>query len=169
MIASRKSLLTAVVAAAALAAGCNGDDGGALSDDEYADKIRPYLTDFGDESQRLAEELQATATNEEAAPLVEDLETLTQTTVDDLEGVEPPEDASDGHQALIDALDGYLAAVSQLLGVIESGSDAEIQEAGAEFVNQAQETLQGLEDARGQLEDAGVPVGEEIDTEIPAG
>ena len=153
---------TALLAAtAALAvAGCGGGD--ELSEEEYASEIESVLTTFGEESITLGTELSSATTPDELRSGVDDLQALTQTAVDDLNEIEPPEDAAEGHETLTGALEGYLSDIEALAGAVESDDPEAAQEAALQFQEAAVEVQAQLAEAASQLEEAGIeaPSGE---------
>ena len=163
----RKTAL--LVATAALAvAGCGGDDdsgddgGEALSESDYAAEIQSILTTFGEESISLGTELSSATTPDELRSGVDDLQALTQTAVDDLNAIEPPESAAEGHETLTGALEGYLSDIETLASAVESDDPKAAQEAAVEFQEAAVDVQSELSDAATQLQDAGIeaPSGE---------
>ncbi len=115
----RKTALLIATAALAIA-GCGGDDEGdegggeALSESDYAAEIQSILTTFGEESIALGTELSSATTPDALRSGVDDLQALTQTAVDDLNAIEPPESAAEGHETLTGALEGYLSDIETL-------------------------------------------------------
>ena len=106
----RKTALVAATAAIAIA-GCGGGD--ELSEEDYATEVGDILTTFGEESISLGTELSSAASPEDLQTGVADLEEITQTAVDELNDIEPPSDASEGHDTLVGALEGYLLLLNQ--------------------------------------------------------
>jgi hypothetical protein len=155
----RKNLLVALMAAAALAAGCDDDDGGALSDEEYTKQVQAILTTFADESTRLGAVMQQASTAEEFEAPVADLHDVVEGNVDDLEAIDPPEEAAEGHEAMTSAMTDYEGNIADLLEVVEGGETAAIRTAVAEFGDQAGPSQTAISEAREQLETAGFEVG----------
>ena len=163
----RKTALLAATAALAIA-GCGGDDedgGGSsepLSEEDYASEIESVLTTFGEESISLGTELSSATTPEELRSGVADLQSLTETAVDDLNAIEPPEEAAEGHETLTGALEGYLSDIETLAGAVESDDPKAAQDAALEFQEAAVDVQSELAEAASQLEEAGIeaPAGE---------
>lgn len=155
----RKTALVAATAAIAIA-GCGGGD--ELSNEEYANEVGDILTTFGEESISLGTELSSAATPEELQSGVADLEEITQTAVDDLNAIEPPSDASEGHDTLVGALEGYLSDIQSLGDAVDTDDPKAAQEAALEFQKAAVDVQSELAEAASQLEDAGIeaPSGE---------
>ena len=64
---------------------------------------------------------------------MDDLQALTQTAVDDLKAIEPPEEAAEGHETLTGALEGYLSDIEELASAVESDDPEAAQEAALQF------------------------------------
>jgi len=155
-----KSTTALLAATAAIAiAGCGGDE---LSEEDYAAEIDDVLSTFGEESVALGTELSSATTPDQLRSGVDDLQALTQTAVDDLNEIEPPEDAAEGHETLTGALEGYLSDIETLAGAVETDDPEAAQEAALEFQEAAVDVQSELEKAASQLEDAGIdaPSGE---------
>ena len=157
----RKTALVAATAALAIA-GCGGDDdddgggGEPLSEEDYATEIESVLTTFGEESISLGTELSSATTPDELRSGVDDLQGLTQTAVDDLNDITPPEDAAEGHETLTGALEGYLSDIEALASAVESDDPEAAQEAALQFQEAAVEVQSQLAEAASQLEEAGI-------------
>ena len=106
--------------------------------------------------------LSSATTPEELRSGVDDLEVVTQTAVDDLTGLEPPEDAAEGHDTLTGALEGYLSDIQTLAEAVESDDPEAAQEAALAFQEAAVDVQSDLAEAAAQLEEAGIeaPTGE---------
>ena len=158
----RKTALIAAAAALAIA-GCGGDDddssgdsGEPLSEEDYATEIESVLTTFGEESISLGTELSSATTPDELRSGVSDLQALTETAVDDLNAIEPPEEAAEGHETLTGALEGYLSDIETLAGAVESDDPKAAQEAALDFQEAAVDVQSELAEAASQLEEAGI-------------
>ena len=158
----RKTALLVATAALAIA-GCGGDDdsgddggGEALSESDYAAEIQSILTTFGEESISLGTELQSATTPDELRSGVDDLQALTQTAVDDLSAIEPPEAAAEGHETLTGALEGYLSDIETLASAVESDDPQAAQDAALQFQKAAVDVQSDLAEAATQLQDAGI-------------
>jgi hypothetical protein len=149
----RKTALFAAAAAIAIA-GCGGDD--ELSEEDYAAELEDVLTTFGEESVALGTELSSATTPDQLRSGVNDLQALTQTAVDDLNEIEPPEDAAEGHETLTGALEGYLSDIETLAGAVETDDPEAAQEAALEFQKAAVDVQSELAEAQSQLEEAGI-------------
>ena len=161
----KQVLVALAVLAALVVGGCGGDDesdGGdepeaeALSVEEYTTETDEVLMTFGEESISLGTELQSAETAEEAQAGVEELDTLTQTAVDDLNAIEPPEEAAEGHESLVTALEGYLADIETLGEGLSSDDPQAVQEAVLAFQEAGQTVIADLQTAAEQLQEAGI-------------
>jgi hypothetical protein len=162
----KKTALIAATAALAIA-GCGGDDddgggGEPLSEEDYVTEVESVLTTFGEESIELGTELSSATTPDQLRSGVDDLQALTQTAVDDLQAIEPPEAAAEGHETLTGALEGYLADIESLGEAVESDDPEAAQEAALKFQEAAVDVQSELGEAASQLEEAGIeaPTGE---------
>lgn len=155
----RKTALFAAAASLAIA-GCGGDDdnggGEPLSEEEYATEIEDVLTTFGEESISLGTELSGATTPDELRSGVGDLQALTETAVEDLNDIEPPEEAAEGHETLTAALEGYLSDIETLASAVEGDDPKAAQEAALAFQEAAVDVQSQLAEAATQLEDAGI-------------
>jgi hypothetical protein len=162
----RKTALLAATAALAIA-GCGGDDddggsGEPLSAEDYATEIEDVLVTFGEASVALGTELSSAESAEQLRSGVDELQELTQTAVDDLNAITPPEEAAEGHETLTGALEGYLSDIEDLAEAVESDDPEAAQEAALQFQEAAVDVQSELAEAASQLEDAGIepPTGE---------
>jgi hypothetical protein len=155
----RKTALLAAAAAIAVA-GCGGGD--ELSEEDYATEVEDVLTTFGEESVALGTELSSATSPDQLRSGVDELQALTQTAVDDLNDIEPPEDAAEGHETLTGALEGYLADIETLAAGVEGDDPEAAQEAALKFQEAAVDVQSELAEAASQLEEAGIdaPSGE---------
>ena len=159
----RKTALLAAAVALAIT-GCGGDDEGGddggggepLSESDYASEIQSILTTFGEESISLGTELSSATTPEQLRSGVDDLQALTQTAVDDLNAIEPPEAAAEGHETLTGALEGYLSDIETLAEAVQSDDPKAAQDAAVAFQEAAVDVQSELSDAATQLQDAGI-------------
>ena len=156
----RTTLAIAALAAPVGALGCGGDDDGgeALSPEEYAQQGGEIRQTFGEESTRLGTELQAATSAEELDAGVGEVQEVTQTSIDELEALDPPEEAAEEHEALIGVFEDYAGVVAELKEATESGDRAAIQEAGATFQAEASGLRPEIEEAISNLQDAGIPL-----------
>lgn len=159
----KRFLVLFAMVAALLVAGCGGDDEGGesgasepLSEEDYATEIDDILTTFGEESIRLGAELTETTEPEELQAGVDELSGATQTVVDELNAIEPPESAAEGHEALTTALEDYVGSIETLSSDLDGASPEEAQQATLDFRTAAMEFEPALTDAVEMLEAAGI-------------
>ena len=147
-------MLIALVALAVLVAGCGGDQ---LSQEEYEQELSQAAEDLSQASERLGTELSsAMAGDGDFAQAAEELGAVRDQlneTADGLDGVEPPEEAADAHDRLVDALRAYSGELEQFQGALEDGDTAEITESLSGLENL--ESLQDLQEAGAELEELG--------------
>ena len=124
--------------------------------------MEDVLRTFGEESIALGTELSSATSPDQLRSGVDDLQALTQTAVDDLKAIEPPEAAAEGHETLTGALEGYLADIETLGKAVESDDPEAAQEAALQFQEAAVDVQSELGEAASQLEEAGIeaPTGE---------
>jgi glutamyl-tRNA reductase len=157
-----KKTMTLVATVAALAmAGCGGDEEGdssgePLSEEDYAAEIQDVLTTFGEESTNLGADLAGSSSPEDLEAGVGSLDDVTQTAVDDLNAIEPPEAAAEAHETLTSALEGYLEDIQTLLSELDGASPEETQQAALDFQESATEVQTNLGEAAQQLQESGI-------------
>jgi chromosome segregation ATPase len=150
-----RALLVAVVALASLAAGCGGGD--ALSKEAYQEELGQAATGLSEASQALGKELSNASIGEgsfeDAADEMAAIRDQLDQTADDLDGIDPPEDAEDAHNRLVDSLHAYSDDLEEIQGKLESGSDAEITESLSGLQNL--DSVKELQQAGADLEELG--------------
>jgi len=161
--ATRYSLVLLAMVAALLVAGCGGDDEGSddgggepLSEEDYAGEIQGILTTFGEESISLGTELAGSTSPEDLGSGVDSLGEVTQTAVDDLNAITPPEAAAEAHETLTAALEGYLGDIDTLSSDLDGASPEETQQAALDFQESATAVQTDLAEAASQLQEAGI-------------
>jgi septal ring factor EnvC (AmiA/AmiB activator) len=154
-LTSWRALLVAIVALAGVSAGCGGGD--ALSKQEYQQELSQAATDLSEASQTLGRELSNAAIGEgsfdEAADEMAAIREQLDQTADDLDGLDPPDDAEDAHNRLVDSLHAYSDDLEEIQGKLESGSDAEITESLRGLQNL--DSVKDLQQAGADLEELG--------------
>jgi hypothetical protein len=150
-----RALLVALVVLTGVSAGCGGGD--ALSKEEYQQELSQAATDLSEASQALAKELSNASIGEgsfkDAADEMGAIRDQLDQTADDLGGVDPPEDAEDAHNRLVDSLHAYSDDLEEIQGKLESGSDAEITESLSGLQNL--DSVKDLQKAGADLEELG--------------
>ena len=127
-------LPVALIAAMLLVAGCGGED--RLSTEDYRAELKKICEESDRQTEQVAEPTRATP--EAIADYLRRLRDVNASTIDKVEGLEPPEDLEDAHN---DALDANKAGREKVDAVIK-----ELEEGG--------DPTQVLNDARKELEEA---------------
>jgi hypothetical protein len=150
-------------------AGCGGDDESssssdsseALSADEYEAQAREVLTSFGEAFTGLGTQISQSSSPEEFSGFVDDAEAEIQTAIDDFGAIQPPEEAQEGHDQILAALEDFSAGLTDVSEAADAGDKAALQEAatalqqaGVDFQTQIQEADQSLKDAGINLDEA---------------
>lgn len=151
--------LAALVLVAALAAvGCGGDGGGALSQEEYQQRLDQASTDLQEASSDLGSNLgDVIGGNEDAGSAAADslgqvTEQLRQT-AGELEDVDPPENAEQANEELVNALRAYAEDLDELREPLESGNLSDIQKRLGEL--EQLDSVEDLQQAAQNLQEAG--------------
>ena len=153
-------ILLACLLGVVVMAGCGGDGGGngsALSKEDYEQQMQALQADL----EATAEPLQEAFANPQDLPAVanglnETADLFDQASTD-LDGVEPPEDVADPHQAMVDNTAGAADKMRDIADTVENGSAAEAQEALASF--QTLDELTELQEAVDDIKAAGYDIG----------
>jgi hypothetical protein len=141
--------------------GCGGGDSSdsstssdALSVDEYTTQVQQALTDFGTQFTTLGTQIQQAKTSDELSGLVDQAETEIQGAIDDFDAIQPPDEAQEGHDQIIAALEDFSSKLTDVSEAADSGDKssfqdaaAALQQAGTDFGTQLQEAAQSLSDA----------------------
>ena len=148
-------------------AGCGDDDGGssdsgeALSADEYEAQAREVLTSFGEAFTGLGTQISQSSSPEEFSGFVDDAEAEIQTAIDEFGAIEPPEEAQEGHDQILAALENFSSGLTDVSDAADAGDKAALQEAatalqqaGVDFQTQIEEADQSLKDAGINLDDS---------------
>ncbi len=149
-------------------AGCGDDDGGsssessgeALSAEDYEVQAREVLTSFGEAFTGLGTQISQSSSPEEFSGFVDDAEAEIQTAIDDFGAIEPPEEAQEGHDQILAALENFSSGLTDVSDAADAGDKAALQEAatalqqaGLDFQTQIEEADQSLKDAGINLDD----------------
>lgn len=175
-------ILLALVGLIAIA-GCGGDDEESTSteattetteatgDTTASDDVTAYTTgaqevllSFGTAFTELGTQIQQSKDEEEFATLVGDAETEIQTAIDDFSALEPPEEAQEGHDQILAALEDFSSKLTDVSDAASSGDEqalqtaaTELQAAGLDFQKQLTEAAQKLTEAG--IDFGGAPTG----------
>lgn len=169
-------------------AGCGGDDDTstsaeettteettseeALSAEEYSTEVQSILTEFGTNFQELGSQISAAGSPDEFSGLVDDAESEIQSAIDEFAAITPPEEAQEGHDQVLAALEDFSSKLTDVSDAAESGDDqaladaaTALQSAGFDFQDQLLQAQESLQDAGIEL--GGASTGE--DSETPGG
>ena len=152
-------LVFATLATGLLVAGCGGDDddgGGELTAEEYATEVRGVMEPLGEELQALGDVTRESANADELAGNLSDAEDLLAGSVEELEALEPPEEAAGAHDAVVAALADFQAATADFREEVEATDGQVGAEAQQAFQQAAVQLQTDLTDAVSQLQEAGV-------------
>lgn len=131
---------------------------GGSSEDDYASEVSDTVNALGTELQEAGEAATSATSEEEVVAALEDSEESLTGAVDDLEGIDPPEDVADLHDELIGLTEGYAETVAETRDAVESGAPAS-ELSG--FLTESQTFATDLTDLRDQFVEAGIEFGEE--------
>ncbi len=130
----------------------------------YAEGAQQVLLDFGTSFTTLGSKIQASKDEQEFASLVDQAESQIQGTIDDYSQLQPPEEAQQGHDQIIAALEDFASKLTAVSDAAASGDKQalqtaaqELQAAGQTFQTQLTEAAQSLQDAGISLQ--GSPTG----------
>lgn len=151
MRSRRMQAVVGVLAVGALVVGC----GGGLSEDEYKEEVEGVLTPLSEELQTIGSETSTQTTPEVVADGLGDAEAALQTGVEDLEGIEPPEDLQEPHDSLVTAVADFEQATGDAREGAESG---DLEAVATEYVTAATDFQQELTDVVQEFQDAGLDI-----------
>jgi multidrug resistance efflux pump len=146
-------------------AGCGGDDdsssetsdsGEALSSEEYSTQASEILTTFGTEFQSLGTEISASQNEEDFTAAVDEAEATIQSTIEEYSALVPPEEAQEGHDQVVAALESFSTSLTGVSDAAASGDQAALQEAALQLQEEATTFSTDLTEAGQSLEDAGI-------------
>lgn len=135
-----------------LLAGCGGDD--SLSDQEYSDELGAAIGPII-ESGDLG--LGDSSDPDELAQNLAEAKSLLSTAADELEALNPPEDAVEANDQLVQALNDVNASIDPVIEAAESGDQEQAMQEVADFQEAATDFQAEFSDAAMQLEEAGIP------------
>lgn len=169
----RLALLALALAGLIALAGCGDDDSEeptsaaeatettetsdeALTVEDYAAEAETVLVSFGTSFQSLGTEISAAASAEDFASLVDDAEAEIQTAIDEFSAIQPPEEAQEGHDQIISALEDFSSKLTDVSDAAESGDQTALQDAAGELQTAALDFQDQLLGAAESLSEAGV-------------
>jgi hypothetical protein len=162
--------LLAIFVGVLAAAGCGGGGGGGdrLSKEEYAqrvastgDTIESSFAKLGNEASSLSAG-DASSLDElldKLAKVVRESAASLRSSAEDLEGINPPEDAEQAHDKLVQGLSLLAEDIDELADAVEGGQLQEIQELGTRLENiTTSEAGRLLEEATEELKEKGYSI-----------
>lgn len=178
----KKPLLVLGLMLALVVAGCGGDDddgdgdstssgepsaeqatGDPLSADEYASELTGILAPLGTELQEIGTATSEGSSNQDAIDGVSNASERLQTSINDLLGLVPPEDAADAHADLVASLEGFKDAADEFASTDPDDEEAitgqvtDLQDAVLTFQTDFEAAITGLAEAGVSL--GGAPIG----------
>jgi len=142
-----KQAIVGAFAALMLVAGC----GGGLSEEEYQQEVEGILEPLGTRLQEIGNQQVDPNSLDDVAAQLGEADTVLQDGIDDLEGIEPPEDLQAPHDRMIGALETFEQATADAETAAEDGdAQAIVQDypaAATEFQAELDETVQDFQDA----------------------
>lgn len=149
----RKNHGIVLLVVGALVAGC----GGGLSEEEYRGEVEDALAPLA-ELQNVTPETPPDASPDEAAAAAGEqfgeLESALQTSTEELEGIDPPDDFQEPHDRLVDAFGSFQQATEEAAGAAESGD----LEALGGYAQAASDFQQEVTEIGQEFEDAGLDI-----------
>jgi hypothetical protein len=162
--------MIALIAVATAATGCGGGDGDTgLTSEEYFRQVEGLVGDLDQQSEALAikweEDLASAGSDEERLGLARDfygaLFSLIGPLRDDLRDIEPPKEAKEAHDALVDLADEFSSVWSDISGDVKNAaSEAELGEllTSDEFTAVGQRFEQACFELQRIADDSGIDV-----------
>jgi len=151
--------LVAALAAAAIATTACSSGGGQLSHDDYQKKITQIAADFKARQQDSLGSLQKINSPDDLPKVADSLRTgadQIDQVADDLDGINPPDDAADANSKLVSGFRATADALRQLADAAEKKDLQKLQEIGTSFQNS--EASKQLNQAEQELKKAGYNV-----------
>lgn len=133
--------------------------GDALSPEEYSQAAQEVLVSFGTSFQKLGSQISAAKSPEEFSKLVDQAESEIQTAIDDFGAIQPPEEAQEGHDQILAALEDFSSKLTDVSNAAASGDDQALTQAATELQSAGLDFQQQLTEAAQKLSDAGIGVG----------
>ena len=148
--------------------GCGGDDEGsssesseALSAEDYETQAREVLTSFGTAFTELGTQISQSSSPEEFSTFVDEAEAEIQTAIDEFGAIEPPEEAQEGHDQILGALEDFSSGLTDVSEAADAGDKAALQEAAGALQQAGLDFQTQIEEADQSLKDAGINLDEE--------
>jgi hypothetical protein len=135
-----------------------GDETSA-DDGDYAAGLTQVLSEFGTSFQTLGTKLQGVKDEGALASGIDDLEAQIQTTISDLEDLDPPAEAQEGQDDIIAAFEAFSQKLTDVSDAVDSG-DASAAKSSAQDLQDAASTFQqDFSAGIAKIAQAGVDVG----------
>lgn len=157
------SCLVALLLTAGLLAACGGDDSGGgegeeLSVEEYSSEIEDELSAFNTEFAELGQAAANPESREAYAEAVTDTQARVTETVETLEAIEPPAEAADFHEGLIDAMTGLEESFTPVIDAAEGSDDQALLDAASDLQQEVTEFATQANELSAEAEEAGIEV-----------
>lgn len=133
--------------------------GDALSPEEYSQQAQEVLVSFGTSFQQLGSDISAAKDADEFAGLVDDAEAEIQTAIDEFSAIQPPEEAQEGHDQILAALEDFSSKLTDVSDAASSGDQAALTDAATELQQAGLDFQKQLTEAAEKLSEAGIGVG----------
>jgi len=159
-------LLPVLLLSALLLASCGGDDenggdnegGAALSTEAYAEQVSDEMTDFEQEFRDLGAAAANPENADEYVAAVEDIQDRLTETAENLDGIEPPEEAADIHARLTKVFRDLEAAYGEIIEAVQSENRKEIANAVANLQTTTEAFQAEVTEIATESKDAGFPI-----------
>jgi hypothetical protein len=144
----RRPIVAALAIVALALAGC-GDDGGGGSDD-YASQLTAEMQSLGGDLSTLGAMASSSQSEEELVSTLDQAHQNIQDSIATIQGLEPPSDAQQAQDDLIQALEDFDAAIVRTRDAVDSGDFGAVQQFPADaqtFASDISEVVQEYQDA----------------------
>jgi len=156
---NRRAWGAAIVFAALVAAGCGGGGNDRVSKDDYEQELQGVGTSVQESFQGLGSSMKGDnpSSLDEAADRVGEIQDSLRKKADDLEDVEPPENAEKENDQLVDGLNGFADELEDFKKALDDGDVQAIQQFAQDF--QDSEAAKDIQEAGQSLEKKGYDLG----------
>lgn len=152
------ALLALVLTSLVVVAGCGGDDEEGLSTDEYASELDAEFETFNREFAELGPAAADPASPEAYIDAVTAIQDRVGETVAEIEAIEPPEEAADFQEDLLDAMTGLQDSFGPVIEATEAEDRAALQDAAVELQESTADFQREITDLAAQAEEEGYPI-----------